>query len=224
MSTIKVTDQTFEATVLGAPGPVLVDFWATWCGPCLAVAPILEQLSTEYAGKVTIAKLDVDESPQTAARYRIQSIPTMILFEGGKPKTAVQGALPKPKLVEFLEKSVSSLKPPAIKPAELKAALDAGEPWALYDVRDPGPFSRGHLLRSARLAPEDVAATLATLPAGRNVALICRSGEVSSELAAKLNSAARRVVALEKGLLAWEGSGFPTYSDQEEKELSGTGG
>ncbi len=83
--TVAVTDSTFDEMVLKSANPVLVDFWATWCRPCQMVAPILEELTQDYAGKLTIAKLDVDQNQQTAQKYRVMSIPTMIIFKQGKP-------------------------------------------------------------------------------------------------------------------------------------------
>lgn len=92
---IKVTDQTFEREVLSHPGPVLLDCWAPWCGPCKMIAPVLDQLASEYAGRVKIAKLNVDENPATASRYAIQSIPTMLIFKNGNQANRLVGALPK---------------------------------------------------------------------------------------------------------------------------------
>ncbi len=90
-----VTDRTFHDEVIAYPGTVLVDFWAPWCGPCRTIGPVLEQLAEKYAGKVKIAKLNVDENPQTASRYSVQSIPTMILFKNGKKENRLVGAQPK---------------------------------------------------------------------------------------------------------------------------------
>ena len=92
---VNVTDQTFNEEVLSHNGPVLVDCWAPWCGPCKMVAPALEQLASEYAGRVKIAKLNVDENPVTASQYGIRSIPTMLLFKAGKQIDKLVGALPK---------------------------------------------------------------------------------------------------------------------------------
>ena len=92
---VDVTDQTFNGEVLSFPGPVLVDCWAPWCGPCRTVAPLLDQLASEYAGRVKIAKLNVDENPVIASQYVVQSIPTMILFNRGKHIEKIVGALPK---------------------------------------------------------------------------------------------------------------------------------
>jgi thioredoxin 1 len=102
MSTVKVTDESFESDVLQAERPVLVDFWAEWCGPCKQIAPALEQLSEELAGKVTIAKLDIEQSPTTPSRYGVRGIPTMMLFKGGQMASMKVGAMPKQKILEWL--------------------------------------------------------------------------------------------------------------------------
>jgi thioredoxin 1 len=90
-----VTDADFASEVEGQKGLTVVDFWATWCGPCRMIAPILEQLATEYDGKVTVAKLDVDANPRSAARFGVRSIPTLLFFKDGKLVDQVVGAVPK---------------------------------------------------------------------------------------------------------------------------------
>jgi thioredoxin 1 len=102
MSTVKVTDESFEKDVLQAESPVLVDFWAEWCGPCKQIAPALEQISDELVGKVTIAKLNIEESPTTPSRYGVRGIPTMMLFKGGQMASMKVGAMPKQKILEWL--------------------------------------------------------------------------------------------------------------------------
>ena len=106
MSTVKVTDESFQADVLGASQPVLVDFWAEWCGPCKQIAPALEQISEELAGKVTIAKLDIEQSPTTPSRYGVRGIPTLMLFKGGEVAATKVGSLPKSKLFEWVQSNV----------------------------------------------------------------------------------------------------------------------
>ncbi|MFO1058914.1 MAG: thioredoxin TrxA [Dongiaceae bacterium] len=102
-ATQKVSDASFEADVLKAPGPVLVDFWAEWCGPCKAIAPALEELATAMDGKVIVAKINIDDNPATPKKYGVRGIPTLMLFKGGQVAATKIGALPKSKLVEWVE-------------------------------------------------------------------------------------------------------------------------
>jgi thioredoxin len=103
MKPIAVTDSSFDAEVLRASGPVVVDFWAEWCGPCRMIAPFLEDLATDMAGKVTVAKINIDENPQTPMKYGVRGIPTVILFKDGQVAATKIGALPKSKLYDWVE-------------------------------------------------------------------------------------------------------------------------
>jgi thioredoxin 1 len=102
-STKTVTDSTFDAEVLGSDKPVLVDFWAEWCGPCKMVAPVLEEIAAENADKITVAKVNIDENPEIARRYQIMSIPTMSVFSSGEVVKSIVGAKPKAALLRDLE-------------------------------------------------------------------------------------------------------------------------
>ncbi len=98
-----VTDTSFEQEVLKSPGPVLVDFWAEWCGPCKMIGPVLEEISGEYTGKLKVAKLNIDENPQTPPKYGIRGIPTLMLFKNGQVEATKVGAVSKSQLAAFID-------------------------------------------------------------------------------------------------------------------------
>jgi thioredoxin 1 len=105
-NTKAVTDATFAIDVLQASGPVLVDFWAEWCGPCKMIAPALDEIAGEYAGKLTVAKVNIDENPDTPTAYAVRGIPTLILFKDGKPASTKVGAHPKSQLKSWIAENV----------------------------------------------------------------------------------------------------------------------
>jgi thioredoxin len=102
-STTKITDQSFDTDVLKASTPVLVDFWAEWCGPCKVIAPALEEVAGSLAGRLTVAKMNIDENQQTPKKYGVRGIPTLMLFKDGQVAATKIGAMPKNKLLEWVE-------------------------------------------------------------------------------------------------------------------------
>ncbi len=108
MGSTAITPENFDAEVKNASTPVLVDFWAPWCGPCKQIAPALEELSDELAGKVTIAKLNTDDHPELASQFGIRGIPTMILFKDGRPAATKVGAQPKSMIKDWLEGEIAT--------------------------------------------------------------------------------------------------------------------
>ena len=108
MKPFEVTDQNFETEVLNAETPVLVDFWAVWCGPCKIVAPVVEEIAKEYNGKLKVGKIDVDVNPEVAMRFGIRSIPTLMVFKGGKPVDQIIGAVAKKNLLDKIAPHLST--------------------------------------------------------------------------------------------------------------------
>jgi|SRR5512139_1374222 len=103
---LHVTDQNFAAEVLQSSLPVLVDFWATWCGPCRTISPVVEELAKEFTGRIKVTKLNVDENPGTPSQYGVRGIPTLIVFKGGKVLDQIVGAVPKARLLAMIEKAL----------------------------------------------------------------------------------------------------------------------
>ena len=102
MKPITITDENFASEVINSTEPVLIDFWATWCGPCKMIAPIVEELANEFSGKIKIGKLDVDNNQQTSIEYGVRSIPTLLIFKDGKVRDTIIGAVPKSNIVQKL--------------------------------------------------------------------------------------------------------------------------
>ncbi|MBK1721132.1 MULTISPECIES: thioredoxin TrxA [Chromatiaceae] len=105
-SIVHVTDDSFEEEVLKSPEPVLVDYWADWCGPCKMIAPVLDEIAGEYAGRIKVAKLNIDENPGTPPRYGIRGIPTLMLFRGGEVEATKVGAVSKSQLTAFIDSNL----------------------------------------------------------------------------------------------------------------------
>ncbi|MEY6433098.1 thioredoxin TrxA [Thioalkalicoccus limnaeus] len=105
-SIVHVTDDSFERDVLQSPEPVLVDYWADWCGPCKMIAPVLDEIANEYAGRIRVAKLNIDENPNTPPRYGIRGIPTLMLFKDGEVEATKVGAVSKSQLTAFIDSNL----------------------------------------------------------------------------------------------------------------------
>ncbi|MFO7177807.1 MAG: thioredoxin domain-containing protein [Pseudomonadota bacterium] len=203
-----IDERSFEQEVMMTELPVLVEFSAEWCGPCKVVAPELEALSRELEGKAKIVKVDIDRSPLLSRQLGIQSVPTFVVFHGGRPVGGRVGALKRAQLREMLEPFLPRAEG-AIKPEEL-AMLLQNRRVSVVDTREPAVYQRTHIVGAVNIPLEEIENRLAELhmlPAPP--VLYCRAGDRTKDLAAKLAQQGIQIAFLEGGVLAWEASGFP---------------
>ncbi len=201
-----VTERTFEQEVLMSELPVLLEFSAEWCGPCKQMAPDLMALARELEGKAKVVTLDIDKSPNIPKQMGVQSVPTFVVFQGGRPVGGKVGAMRKAELRAMLDPFLPRAEG-AIRPEELVQLLKAGR-VSVVDTREAAVFNRAHLPTAVNLPGEEIETRLAELhmlPA--TPVLYCRSGDRSKDLAAKLAEQGLAVAFLEGGVLAWEASG-----------------
>jgi len=202
-----VTERTFEQEVLTSELPVLLEFSAEWCGPCKQMAPDLLALARELEGKAKVVTLDIDKSPNIPRQMGVQSVPTFVVFQNGRPVGGKVGALRKAELRSMLEPFLPRAQG-AIRPEELVQLLKAGR-VSVVDTRDAAVFNRAHLPSAINVPIAEIETRLAELhmlPA--TPVLYCRSGDLTKELAAKLAEQEVPVAFLEGGVLGWEASGL----------------
>lgn len=202
-----VSEVDFEAEVLRSELPVLVDFFGDWCQPCKQMDPEVAALEQELAGKAKVVKVDIDKSPRLAQMMRIQSVPTYVVFNQGRPAAAERGVVPRARLKEILEPFLPRAEG-AIKAEEL-APLIAQKAVVAVDTRDANSFGRAHIPGATHMPLEEIPTRLAELTMLGTAVIYCRSGDKSKELADKLASEGIDVPFLEGGFLAWEAEMLP---------------
>jgi thioredoxin 1 len=186
---------------------VLIEFGAEWCGPCKTVAPELQALSAELQGQAKIVTIDIDKSPVLAREFRVQSVPSFVVFAQGRPVGGRVGAMNRKQLralVEpFLPRQAGALKPQEV------AQLHKQQKIVLVDTREPAVYNRAHIEGAQSFPLEEIGSRLAELHMlAAPAVMYCRTGELSKELATKLASEGTPVAYLEGGVLNWEASGF----------------
>ena len=203
-----IEERDFEREVLRSELPVLVDFYADWCGPCKTMEPEVQAIAHELNGKAKVVKINIDKSKVLAQRLRIQSVPTTMVFAGGRVAAAEAGALRREQMRQmiepFLPRAEGALR--AIEVAQLLAQRQI----ALVDTRDAPVFARMHLPGAVNIPLAEVPTRLAELhmlPA--EPVLYCRGGEQTKELATRLATDGTPLAFLEGGVLAWEAEGLP---------------
>ena len=202
-----VTERNFEQEVLMSELPVLLEFTAEWCGPCKTVAPELQALARELEGKAKVVTLDIDKSPMIPRQMGVQSVPTFVVFQGGRPVGGKVGALRKAELRGLLEPFLPRAEG-AIRPDELAMLLKEGR-VSLVDTREAAVFNHAHLPSAVSLPLEEIETRLAELHMLGAPVLYCRSGDRTKELVEKLARDAIEVAFLEGGFLAWEADMLP---------------
>ncbi len=210
MTVMHVTDASFEAQVLRSELPVLVDLYADWCQPCKLIAPLVEKLASEYAGKLSVAKVNVDENPGLAQALRAQSIPMLVMIADGRVAAEQVGAVDEAALRKFVEPFLPASED-KLEAQELSALITAGRAQAV-DVRDAGSFGRAHLPGAIHLAASEAgvrAAELSGAEDGRLRVLYGRIEDEARDVAALVQEQGVPVAYLAGGMLGWESEGLP---------------
>lgn len=203
-----VNEAEFEREVLRAELPVLIDLYADWCQPCKQLEPILNQLATELAGKIKLVRVNVDQSPRIAQAFRVQSIPMLVLLQGGRPVDQLMGLVDKKAILQMLA-PVMPQAPDEVPPQELAALLKTGQVVAV-DVRDASAYGRYRIPGAINLPAAEALERKAELQPsdGRVRVLYGRGSEEAKELAAQLRQAGVPVAYLAGGFLHWEAEGL----------------
>lgn len=203
-----VTDATFEAEVMRAELPVLIDFYADWCAPCKQQTPIVEEVARELEGKLKAVKIDIDRSPNVAAAFRIQSIPTLVVMMDGQIAGGQAGLVPKAKILEMV-KPLLPANAAEVKPNEL-AQLIAQRRAVAVDIRDASSYARTRIPGAVHVAHEDLEKKKSELAPrdGRLRVLYGRSTDDAKQAAESLRAAGVDVGYLDGGFLHWEADGF----------------
>jgi len=208
MAMQEVSERDFVNEVMKSNVPVLVEFGAEWCGPCKVVAPELKSLAAELQGKVKIVTVDIDRSPAIARELGVQSVPTFVVFDKGRPVNAHSGALKKSQLRELVEPFLPR-QAGALKPEEVAQLLTRRQ-IVLVDTREQAVYNRVHLPKAIHLPFAEIESRIAELHMLQAApVLYCRSGEQTKELASKLAQQGTPVSFLDGGVLAWEAVGLP---------------
>lgn len=203
-----ITEQSFRAEVLQSQVPVLIDFYADWCGPCKVTAPEVEAVAKEMEGRAKVVKVNIDKSPMLAQSLRIQSVPTFMVFSKGRPVEGQVGALKRQQLRAMLEPFLPRAQG-SMMVAEMAQLLQQGQVVPV-DIRENPVFSRAHLPGAVNMPEEEIEGRLAELHMlpGEPV-LYCRSGDKAKALSERLAEQGVPVAFLEGGVLAWESEGLP---------------
>jgi thioredoxin 1/putative thioredoxin len=203
----QVTEQNFEMEILRSELPVLVEFGAEWCGPCKTVAPEVEAIANELAGRVKVVTVDIDKAPLLAREMGIQSVPAFVVFQQGRPVGGRVGAMRRNELRQLLD-PVLPRATGAIKPEEAAQLLTQGQ-VSLIDTREAPVYQRAHLPGAVNIPIEEIENRLAELHMLPSPPLVyCRAGDKTKELAEKLHQQGVPLSFLEGGVLGWEAAGF----------------
>lgn len=209
---LKVSESTFESEVLQSELPVLIDLYADWCAPCKTLSPRVEQVAREYAGRLKVVKINIDESPRIAQAFRAKSIPMLVLIVEGKPAGVLQGAVSKEEIVALVDQHTRSTGPGGmenVKAAELAKLLKAKQ-VLVVDVREKGPFNRAHVPGALHIPPEEIQDKMMELARFRRPVIVYdrNLGDDAKKALELFAAQGFPAAGLEGGILAWEAEGF----------------